>query len=119
MSVLPPTIKYDTFIFNPDLQKDNYIQIRFKEVSIGKYPEQIVFYNESKCIHCQYGLRHFVTGNIHGAMGATYNYMEILVSDTENLFSLWYFGQLIVILLRTRIIKNNILLVQRMKKIVD
>ena len=48
MSVLPPTIKYDTFIFNPDSQKDNYSQIHFKEVSIGKYPEQIVFYNDPK-----------------------------------------------------------------------
>ena len=106
MSVLPPTIKYDTFILNPDSQKENYIQISFKEVSTGKYPEQIFFYNDLKCIRHQYGLRHFITGTIYGAMGATYNYMEILVSDTEKLFSLWYFGQLIVILLRTRIMKK-------------
>ena len=29
--VPPPTIKYDSFIFNPDLQKDHYIQIGFKQ----------------------------------------------------------------------------------------
>ena len=35
----PPIIKYDTFIFNPDLPKYHYIQIGFKEVSIGQAPE--------------------------------------------------------------------------------
>ena len=39
----PPTIKYDTFIFEHDLPKYHCIQIVFKEVSIGKAPEQIVF----------------------------------------------------------------------------
>ena len=73
----PPTIKYDTFIFNPDLPKYHYIQIGFKEVSIGQFHEQIVFYDELKCIHHQYGLHHYVTGTIHGAMGDTYNRMEI------------------------------------------
>ena len=34
MLVPPPTIKYDTFIFNPELPKDHYIQIGFKDVSI-------------------------------------------------------------------------------------
>ena len=52
-------------------------------------------------------------------MGDTYNRMEILVRDIEILFSLWDRGQLIVILSRTRIIKNTILLVQIMKVFVD
>ena len=34
MLVSPPTIKYDAFIFDPDLPKYHYIQIGFKEVSI-------------------------------------------------------------------------------------
>ena len=38
MLVPSPTIKNDTFIFNPDLSKYHYIQIGFKEVSIGKPP---------------------------------------------------------------------------------
>ena len=48
-----------------------------KEVSILQYPEQIVFYDDVKCIRRQYGLRHYVTGNNHGAMGDTYNRMAI------------------------------------------
>ena len=61
-----------------------------------------------KCILIHYGLCHYVNGNIHGAMGDTYNRMAILVRDTENIFSLWDRGQLIVILSRTRIMKNII-----------
>ena len=76
MLVFSPTIKYDTFIFKPGLPKDHYIQICFKEVSIGQYPEQIVFCDDSKCIRCQYGLLHYVTGTIHGAIGDTYNQMK-------------------------------------------
>ena len=45
MLVYSPTIKYDTFIFDPDLPKDHYIQIGFKEVSIGQAPEHIFFYD--------------------------------------------------------------------------
>ena len=108
MLVPPPTIKYDKFFFNPDLPKDHYINIGCKEVSIGRSHEQIVFYDDLKCIRRQYGLRYYFAGTINGAMGDTYNLMEIPVSDTEKIFSLWDRGQLIVILSRTRIMKNNI-----------
>ena len=108
MVVPPLTIKYDTFIFNHDLPKDHYIQIGSKEVSICQSPEHIVFYHDFQCIRHQYVLRHSVTGTIHVAMGDTYNCMEISVSDTEKLFSLWDRGQLVVILSRTKIIKNTI-----------
>ena len=30
MLILPPTIKYDTFIFDPDLPKYHYIKVGFK-----------------------------------------------------------------------------------------
>ena len=43
MLAFPPTIKYDTFIFDSDLPKDHCIQIGFKEVSSGQYPEHILF----------------------------------------------------------------------------
>ena len=119
MLVSPPTIKYETFIFNTDLPKDCFIQICFKEVSIGQAPEHIIFHDDLKCICHKYGLRHYFTGTIHGAMGDAYNCMSILVSDTEKLLSLWYSGQLIFILLRTRVMKNNFLLVQRKKKFAD
>ena len=82
----PPTIKYDTFIFNPDLPKYHYIQIGFKEVSIGKDPKQFFKYDDLECIRCQYGLYHYKTGTIHVEMGDTYNRMAILVSNNEKLF---------------------------------
>ena len=50
-------------------------------------------------------------------MGDKYNRMAILVSNIEQLFSLWYRGQLIVILPRTRIMKILFLLFQIIKKI--
>ena len=68
----------------------------------------MIFYYDLKCIHRKYGLRHYVTGTIHGAIGNTYNRMEILVSDIEKIFSLWDRGQLIVILLRTKIMGDTI-----------
>ena len=74
MLVFPSTIKYNIFIFDPDLSKDKYIQIGFKEVSIGQSPEQIFLYNDFNCILRQHVLRHYFTGTIHGAMGDTYNW---------------------------------------------
>ena len=41
-------------------------------------------------------------------MDDTYNIMATLVRDIEKIFSLWYRGQLIIILLRTRIMINTI-----------
>ena len=86
MFVFSPTIKYNTFIFDPDLPKYHYIKIGFKEVSIGQAPEHIFLYNHLKCIFRQYLLRHCVSEIIHGAMGDTYNCMEILVSQFEKYF---------------------------------
>ena len=77
----PHTIKYDTFIFNPDLPKYHYIQICFKEVSIGQAPEHIVFYDDLKYICRHYVLRHYVTGTMHGTMGKKYNCMAISVGS--------------------------------------
>ena len=49
-------------------------------------------------------------------MGDTYNCMEISVSDTEKLFSLWDRGQLIFILSCTRIMKNTLFVGKRNEK---
>ena len=89
MLVYIPTIKYDTFIFNPDLPKYHYIKIGFKEFPIGKDPEQIVFYNDLKCKHRQYGLCHYATEPICGEIGDTYNPMGISVINIFKIFSLW------------------------------
>ena len=48
-----------------------------------------------------------------------HNRMAILVRNTKNLFSLWYHSQLIVILSRTRIIKNNNFVHPKKKKRAD
>ena len=66
-----------TFISDLNLLKDSYIKIGFKEVSIGKDPEQIVFYDDMKCICRQYGLCYCVTRTIHIAIVDTYNHMII------------------------------------------
>ena len=100
-------IKYVVFIFDSELPKYHYIQIFFKWVSIGQAPEQIFFHGGLKCICFQYVLRHYVTEIINGAMCDTYNRMAILVGDIEKIFSLWNCGQLVVILLRNRLMKNN------------
>ena len=39
--VFPPTIKYDTFQFDSNLTKDDYIGLGFKEVFISQAPETI------------------------------------------------------------------------------
>ena len=72
-----------------------------------------------KCIRCQYGLCHDITGNINGATDDIYNCMEILVSDPEKYFHYGTHGQFIVILSRTRIMKNTIFFLQIMKQFVD
>ena len=109
---VPPHYQVWHIYFQPWLNErslhSNRFQRCFKEVSIGQDPEQIGFYDDLKWIHLQYGLHHYVTGTIHGAKGDTYNRMVISVSDTENIFSSWDLGQLIVIFSRTRIMKNNI-----------
>ena len=84
--LISPTIKYDEFIFDFDLLKDYYIQIGFKEVSIGQAPEQIVFYNTLNLIRRQYGWHYYVIGSIHSRMGDTYNCMAIWVNDIEKYF---------------------------------
>ena len=49
-----------------------------------------------KCKRRQYGLHHYVTGTIYGAMGDIYNPVAILVINIENLFSLLGRSQLIL-----------------------
>ena len=80
-------------------------------------PENIHFNDAVKCFRRQYGLRHYVSGTIHSAMGDTYNRMAISVSDFEKQYSLWDRGQLIVILSRTRLMKNTIFVGQKQETI--
>jgi hypothetical protein len=86
-------------------------------MSIGLAPENIHFNDDVKCFRRQYGLRHYVSGTIHSAMGDTYNIMAISVSDFEKQYSLWDRCQLIVILSRTRLMKNTIFVGQKQETI--
>ena len=81
-----PPIKYNTLFFDLGLSKYYYIQVGFKNVSIGQAPEHIFYINGVKWIRRQYGLCHYVTGTIHSALGDSYNQMAILVSNVEICF---------------------------------
>ena len=61
----------------------------------------------------------FFTGSIHGAMGDTYNRRVISVINIEKLFSSWDCGQLIVFLLRTRIMKSTIFVGPKNENVLD
>ena len=110
MLLFPPTMKLDSFNFDHDKDKSYYIdELAFKEVSIGCSPERQVYQDITRAKREQYGLRHYVTGTIHSAMGDTYFSMAISISDIQKSLKLWDRGQLIVILSCTRIMKNTIL----------
>ena len=111
--VFPSTIKYDSFKFDPNIPKSHYISLGFKEVAMEQTPENIHHLHDMKYVRRQYGLRHYVTGTIHSAMGDTYNRMAISVSDIQKIYSLWDKGQLVVIISRTRLMKNTIFVGQK------
>ena len=107
--IFPSTLKLDSFDFDPAESKDHFInELGFREVSISCSPERQVYLDNTRAKRQQYGLKHYVTGTIHSAMGDTYFKMAVSVSDSQDQFKLWDSGQLIVILSRTRIMKNTI-----------
>lgn len=107
--LFPPSVKFDSFSFDPTKPKEYYIeQLGFKEVMIEKAPENIQFIDDTKVQRQQYGIRNYVTGTIHSAMGDTYTRMAVAISNLLKLFTLWDRGQLIVILSRTRLMENTI-----------
>ena len=56
----------------------------------------------------QYGLKHYVTGTIHAAMGDTLQSMATEVSLSNCNFKMWDKGQMIVILSRSKYAKDTI-----------
>lgn len=108
--LFPPNIKLDGFEFDPSKPKSYYIStLNFKEVKIGLSMENIEYLpNDVQAVRRQYGLRHFITGTIHGAMGDTYYIMATSVSNVIKQLRLWEKGQLIVLISRTRTMKNTI-----------
>ena len=57
----------------------------------------------------QYGLNHYVAGTIHSAMGDTLPSVATSLSKSDNNYSMWDKGQLLVILSRTKLAKDTIL----------
>ena len=105
----PNTIKYDNFEFDDTKDEEYYISnLGFKKVTVTVAPERICYCNDIKSMRKQYGLRHYVTGTLHSAMGDTHHKMALSISDVQKEYSLWDRGQLIVAISRTRIMKNTI-----------
>jgi len=94
-----------------------FLILDLKKVSISIAPEKICFQDNIKCTWKQYGLRHYITGTIHSAIGNTYDKMAISTSDTNKDFSLWDRGQLIVTLSWIRLIKKTIFVRNKNKTI--
>ena len=89
--------------FDMTQTKQFYIQLGFKEVSVGVEPVRIIDIGLStQAQRKQYGLRHRVRGTIHSAMGDTYESMATSISVADPNFCLWDKGQLIVIISRTK-----------------
>ena len=109
----PPGLK--EIIFDEQKSKEEYVNDGFKEVKVGvcpqSYTQSIANYTQTK--RKQYGLKHYVSATIHAAMGDTLVKMATSISTTDNNFSLWDKGQLVVILSRTKVGKNSIFVGQK------
>ena len=55
---------------------------------MGCSPEIIEEVNDIKAIRRQYGLRHYVTSTVHGAMGDTYHKMATSINASNKLLKL-------------------------------
>lgn len=105
--VAPPGMK--EIEYDASKSKQFYLDIGFKEVKIGvanEYTQALP--NNMQARRKQYGLKHYVSSTIHGAMGDTLTFMATTISNNDSNFNLWDKGQLIVILSRTKFAKNSI-----------
>ena len=103
----PPGIQDVTF--NPSQHKQFYINMGFTEVKVGPYLDRTKqLKNAMQGKRKIYGLKHRVTGTIHTAMADTLTKVatEISVNDLD--FCLWGKGQLVVLLSRTKFVKDTI-----------
>ena len=95
--------------FDPNLSKEEYINLGYVEVKVGKAPERIQSIGRSlQGQRTQYGLKHRVTSTIHAAMGDTLVRVATQISNDSTKFKLWDKAQVIVALSRTKLGKNVI-----------
>ena len=105
--IAPPGTK--EIFFHEDWSKEDYLNIGFKECSIGitkEYTQSLK--NNMQGKGNQYGLKPYVSSTIHGAMEDTFQYMATQISVHDSNFILWDRGQLNVILSRTEKGKNSL-----------
>ena len=97
------------FDVDASLPKDYFISQGFVEIKVPVAPSYTLsLSNSMQGKRKQYGLRHRITGTIHGAMGDTYESMASEISHSDPNFGLWDRGQLVVIISRTRLPSKTI-----------
>ena len=85
----------------------------FKEIKIGSAPDRTNSVRSDLFAKRKYyDLKHYVSMTIHAAMGDTLLSVATTISVRDKNFFLWDKGQLIVILSRTKLAKNTIVLGQ-------
>ena len=89
--------------------KEWFIKNDFLEIRVPTAPDYTMsLSNSMQGKRKQYGIRHCITGTIHGSMGDTYESMASEISNANPDFGLWDRGQLIVIISRTRVPQRTI-----------
>ena len=103
----PPGCK--EVIYYPNATKRSYLEKGYVEINIGCCPDRIQSLTCNKQgQRKQYGLKHYIAGTIHSAMGDTLGSVATSISLNNNKFILWDKGQLIVIISRTKHAKDTI-----------
>lgn len=89
-----------------------------KKTKIGVCPQHTVNISQNmKAKRKQYGLKPHVTATVHTCMGDTLDKVAIELSEDDSEYKLWEKGQAVVVLSRTNIGKNTILVGNKKKTI--
>ena len=85
-----------------------------KEIKIGSAPDRTNSVRSALFAKRKYyDLKHYVSMTIHAAMGDTLLSVVTAISVRDNKIFMWDKGQLIVILSRTKLAKNTIVVGQK------
>ena len=96
--------------YEPDSTKESYFSKGYKEISVGCNPRKVysICNKNLQVSRKQYGLKHYVAGTIHYAMGDTLPSLVTTFSNIDKNYSMWDKGQLLVIISRTKNSKDTI-----------
>ena len=105
--VAPPGLKWT--LYDPNKLESDYINEGWIKEYVGTAPERnhriSSFYQARRR---QYGLKHHVTSTIHASMGDTLPKIATQISNRHSHFKLWDKAQVIVLMSRTRHVKDII-----------